>query len=246
MTMPPPPPRRSLSTLMVVLIVACTLLICAGVTAGGVAAWITLRPVRTGAAVPPPSPGSAAAGDCVWNPGDAGESTLRPTTPKTVERRKMTATIVTNLGTITIELYGDKAPCSVAALRSLADQHFYDNVACHRVTTPADGLVVLQCGDPSGKGTGGPGYQYAEENLPVGQANPYPRGTLALARTATPGTNGSQFFIVGADAQLSADYSVVGTVTRGMDIVDQVVAGGHSATSEKPNVTVTMTKVTVS
>ncbi|GIG57973.1 peptidyl-prolyl cis-trans isomerase [Longispora fulva] len=274
MTMPTAPPDRPASRArwLIALVIVCAVLACGGLTAGGIAAWITLRHTSSDSAAPaepvPSAPGTTArpggtsapgttarpggtsapgtVDGCVWTPASTMDSTLRPAQPTTVERRRMTGTIVTNLGTITIDLYGDKAPCSVAALRSLAGQGYYDNVTCHRVTTPADGLVVLQCGDPSGKGTGGPGYQYAEENLPVGQANPYPRGTLAMARTMMPGTNGSQFFIVGADAQLPADYSVVGTVTHGMEIVDQVVAGGHDTTNERPKIPVTMTKVTVS
>ncbi|MGY0230333.1 peptidylprolyl isomerase [Longispora urticae] len=254
MTMPPPPPpRRSVSTLVIVLVVACSLLICAGLTAGGFALYFVLgsKSSTSTASEPVPSAVPTATGGgstdgCVWTPADSGGAPRKATAPTTVERRKMTAAIVTNLGTITVELYGDKAPCSVASLRSLAGQGFFDNVGCHRVTTAADGLVVLQCGDPSGAGTGGPGYQFAEENLPTGQAKPYPRGTVAMARTATPGTNGSQFFIVGADADLAPDYSVIGTVTGGMEFVDQVIAGGHGTEDQKPKVPVTMTRVTVS
>src|SRR5947209_6377383 len=104
------------------------------------------------------------------------------------------------------------APCTVNNFRSLIARHFYDNTPCHRLTT--QGIYVLQCGDPSGKGTGGPGYTFADENL---KGAKYPRGTVAMANSG-PGTNGSQFFLVYKDTQLDPNYTPFGTITKGLDI----------------------------
>ncbi|TDD81847.1 serine/threonine protein kinase [Actinomadura darangshiensis] len=131
------------------------------------------------------------------------------------------ATIKTNLGTLELTLDTAKAPCTVNSLNFLASKKFYDRTSCHRLTTDAS-LKVLQCGDPTGGGSGGPGYKFANENT-AGAS--YKRGTVAMAN-AGPNTNGSQFFIVYADAKLPADYPVLGHVTSGMEIVDEVAKGG--------------------
>lgn len=158
-----------------------------------------------------------------------------PTTPATVP-----ATIVTNDGTIGIELDNAKSPCTVNNFASLAQQGFFDDTSCHRLTTSAS-LGVLQCGDPTGKGTGGPGYQFPNE-YPTNQyrlSDPsvelpvvYPRGTLAMANSGA-GTNGSQFFLVYADSQLPPSYTVFGTIDEvGLAVVDKVAAGGVQGGSE--------------
>ncbi|MEU8799280.1 peptidylprolyl isomerase [Spirillospora sp. NPDC048819] len=132
------------------------------------------------------------------------------------------ATVKTNLGTLELELDAEKAPCAVNSLAHLANQQFYDNTTCHRLTTNPT-LKVLQCGDPSGTGTGGPGYEFANENTTGVR---YIRGTVAMAN-AGPGTNGSQFFILYEDApDLPADYPVIGRVTSGMEAVDKVAGAG--------------------
>ncbi len=112
-----------------------------------------------------------------------------------------------------------KTPCTVNNFTSLAKQGFFDNTNCHRLTTSAE-LGVLQCGDPTGTGTGGPGYRFPNE-YPTNQyrlTDPalktpvlYPRGTLAMANSG-PGTNGSQFFLVYKDSQLPPTYTVFGTI----------------------------------
>jgi peptidyl-prolyl cis-trans isomerase B (cyclophilin B) len=145
-----------------------------------------------------------------------------------------------------VKLAADQAPCAVASLRSLAGQRYFDGTSCHRLTTT--GLYVLQCGDPTGTGTGGPGYQFADENLPTGSATPYPRGTVAMAN-AGPGTNGSQFFICDKDNQIQPSYTVLGTVTDGMSVVDRVSAAGsdgsNGAGDGRPKLPVTITSLTV-
>ena len=140
-----------------------------------------------------------------------------------------TLTLGTNCGDIVIELLADDAPATVASIAFLAGNGFYDATSCHRLTT--SGIFVLQCGDPAGNGTGGPGYQLPDENLPAeGEAN-YPAGTVAMAN-AGPGTAGSQFFLVYEDTTLPAGYTVWGQITQGLDIVKAIAAAGTSDGSE--------------
>jgi peptidyl-prolyl cis-trans isomerase B (cyclophilin B) len=132
-------------------------------------------------------------------------------------------TLDTNCGDIVIDLLSDAAPATVASIAFLADTGFYDATACHRLTT--GGLFVLQCGDPAGNGTGGPGYQIPDENLPAeGEAN-YPAGTVAMAN-AGPGTSGSQFFLVYEDTTLPSGYTIWGQITQGLDVIQAVAQAG--------------------
>ena len=132
-------------------------------------------------------------------------------------------TLVTNCGDISIDLFADDAPATVASMTFLATEGFFDGTACHRLTTA--GIFVLQCGDPAGNGTGGPGYQIPDENLPVeGEAN-YPAGTVAMAN-AGPGTGGSQFFLVYEDTTLPSGYTIWGQVTDGLDILRAIAEAG--------------------
>lgn len=135
------------------------------------------------------------------------------------------ATVGTNCGDIVFELYGDKAPQTVSSFVFLAEEGYWKDSPCHRLVP--QGIFVLQCGDPTGTGTGDPGYGYGIENAPV-DGN-YPRGTLAMARTADPNTNGGQFFIVFQDSALPVEgggYSIFGKVVAGMDIVDRIAESG--------------------
>ena len=144
-------------------------------------------------------------------------------------------TFATNCGDIVIAL-DPAAPATVASEVFLAQQGFYDSTQCHRLTT--DGIFVLQCGDPAGNGTGGPGYTVPDENLPADGENNYPAGTVAMAN-AGPGTAGSQFFIVYQDTTLPGDYTIWGTVTSGLDIVQEIasvgtVEGGADGSPRQP------------
>lgn len=147
-----------------------------------------------------------------------------PPDPSTAEDAVWTAEVATNCGMIVLELYGDRAPQTVASFLYLAEQDFWSDSPCHRLVT--EGIFVLQCGDPTGSGTGGPGYGYGVENAP--QDGVYPPGTLAMARTADPNSNGSQFFIVYDETQLPdpTGYSVFGQVVEGMDIVERIAEQG--------------------
>ncbi|MET0456632.1 MAG: peptidylprolyl isomerase [Mycobacterium sp.] len=147
---------------------------------------------------------------------------------------EVSASMTTNEGNIGLQLDNAKAPCTVNSFASLANQGYFNDTSCHRLTT-TPGLSVLQCGDPKGDGMGGPGYQFANE-YPTDQFRPddpalqqpvtYPRGTLAMAN-AGPGTNGSQFFLVYKDSQLPPGYTVFGTIDEtGLATLDKIAAAG--------------------
>jgi peptidyl-prolyl cis-trans isomerase B (cyclophilin B) len=156
-----------------------------------------------------------------------------------------TANVVTSCGNITLELYGDKAPQTVSSFIFLAENDYWDASPCHRLVTA--GIFVLQCGDPTGTGSGDPGYGYGVENAPEDFV--YPRGTLAMARTSDPNTNGGQFFIVFDKTELPdpTGYSVFGRVVEGMDVVDRVAEQGIGGTlgPEAPKQPISILDVTV-
>jgi peptidyl-prolyl cis-trans isomerase B (cyclophilin B) len=135
-----------------------------------------------------------------------------------------TFTLKTNCGDIQIEADGINAPLTVVSMTYLANKGFFDKSPCHRLTT--QGIFVLQCGDPSGTGFGGPAYTAPDENLPKGSGNIYPAGSVAMANSG-PGTSGSQFFIVYEDnSKLGPNYTLWGKVVKGLEIVKAVAAMG--------------------
>jgi peptidyl-prolyl cis-trans isomerase B (cyclophilin B) len=131
------------------------------------------------------------------------------------------AVLSTSQGQIRFEALTDKAPCATFSFRFLAEHRYFDDTHCHRLTTQR--LWVLQCGDPTGTGSGGPGYSFADENL---TGATYPAGTVAMAN-AGPDTNGSQFFIVWKDTKLQPNYTPFGRVTAGLDVLQKIAAGGE-------------------
>ena len=145
-------------------------------------------------------------------------------------------------GTIDVELDRETAPCTVGSFVHLAQSGYFDDTPCHRITA-APSLSVLQCGDPSGTGMGGPGYTYADETNPD---MVYPAGTLAMANGG-PDTNGSQFFLVYRDSTLPPDYTVFGTITTGLDVITDIAAQGitGSGNATAPVQPVTISTVTV-
>ena len=153
-------------------------------------------------------------------------------------------TFETTRGKITATLLTSKAPCTVNSLVFLSQQGFYDNTPCPRVVN--SGIFVLQCGDPSGTTSGGPGYTYADENL---EGATYPAGTLAMANSGGGASNGSQFFMVFKDTQLPASYTPFGTITSGLDVLKKVAAAGDDGSNPagggKPKLSISLTKVTV-
>jgi peptidyl-prolyl cis-trans isomerase B (cyclophilin B) len=189
------------------------------------------------------APPAASASGCepVEAPEPKGEGDL----PKPKERlkrgRTYVATVSTNCGDFQITLDARRAPRTGGSFKALADQGFYDGTTFHRI---AAGFVI-QGGDPAGNGTGGPGYSIVE---PPPADIVYSNGVVAMAKTAAeaPGTSGSQFFVVTAeDAQLPADYALLGKVTSGMDVVEKIAAVETDPANEMPVEPVVMSSVTV-
>jgi peptidyl-prolyl cis-trans isomerase B (cyclophilin B) len=154
-----------------------------------------------------------------------------------------TATITTNCGVIKAELYASKAPHTVNSFVFLASKGYFNNTPCHRLTT--SGIYVLQCGDPTGTGSGGPGYSFKDENLPGAT---YGAGVLAMANSGA-NTNGSQFFINYKDSTLNPAYTPFGKITQGLDIVQKIAARGAQApdasTNTAPNQPVSILSFTI-
>jgi peptidylprolyl isomerase len=152
-----------------------------------------------------------------------------------------TATVVTNKGTFAIELFDEEAPMAVNSFVCLARAGFFDGVVFHRIVAG----FVIQGGDPTGTGTGGPGYEFDDEQV----TRTYSRGTVAMANSG-PDTNGSQFFVCLADVGLPPSYTIFGTVVSGMETVDAIAAvetelGGDGQMSS-PLEPVVMESVTIS
>jgi cyclophilin family peptidyl-prolyl cis-trans isomerase len=190
---------------------------------------------------------------CNYLPDDSGNPNLTdvgtpPTPEATPTQGTSTLLMSTTQGDLTLTLDKTKAPCAAASFAYLASQKFFDGSPCHReVNQPAFG--VLQCGDPSGTGSGGPNYKFAQE-IPEGTT--YPRGTIAMANTGQPNSTGSQFFLCFVDTQLSPDYTPVGTVDEaGLAVLDTVAAAGNDGSFEAqagggaPNLPVTINTMTV-
>ena len=149
----------------------------------------------------------------------------------------MRATIQTDKGSIEIELHADKTPMTVANFVNLAQRGYYDGVTFHRVIAN----FMIQGGDPTGTGRGGPGYRFRDE---IEGAGNYGRGTVAMANSG-PNTNGSQFFICHTDAGLPHSYTIFGQVTSGMEAVDSI-ANTATDPGDRPLDEVIIRSVTIS
>jgi peptidyl-prolyl cis-trans isomerase B (cyclophilin B) len=135
--------------------------------------------------------------------------------------------VTTNFGPIGLTLDNANAPCAVASMVHLAGQGYFDDTVCHR-ETDSEGLAVLQCGDPSGTGAGGPAYEFPTQ---VTGDETYPRGTVAMANSGQ-GFDGSQFFLVHGDSQLPPSYTVLGTIDEaGLATLDTIAANGNDGSN---------------
>ncbi|OBK42904.1 peptidylprolyl isomerase [Mycobacterium kubicae] len=199
-----------------------------------------------GAAPPLPSfkPSANVGANCQYPPSQqpAAKPAKPPRTGKIpTDPASISVSMVTSQGNIGIMLANNESPCTVNSFASLVGQKYFNDTKCHRLTTSPN-LGVLQCGDPTGEGTGGPGYQFANE-YPTDQYPPndpalqqpvlYPRGTLAMAHSRVPNSNGSQFFMVYKDSQLPPDYTVFGTIQAdGLATLDKIAAAGVAGGGE--------------
>ena len=203
-------------TLLAIGALAITLTACGGSSSGGSADQVSSTPTPSSAA-----PAANASG-CTTPSGAKPSKQQFSSEPKvTISPTTYKANIVTNCGTIVVDLDGKDAPHTVNSSAFLAGKHYFDNSPCHRLTT--QGIYVLQCGDPTGSGTGGPGYTIPDENLTGAK---YPAGTLAMANTGQPHTGGSQFFFCYADTPLPPQYTPFGTVVQGLDVLKKIAAAG--------------------
>jgi peptidyl-prolyl cis-trans isomerase B (cyclophilin B) len=250
------------------LAVVCVLGLIGGITAamlGGSTPAAAKKPKATTSASTSATPSASASAAPVAEPAThctytttgvaaaAKTVSVPPATPN--YKAAYTASINTNLGVIKINLLNSKATCTVNSFVHLASAGYFNGSQCHRVTA-TNPLYVLQCGDPYAKasekltcaqaarapGTGGPGYEFANENtasLPVkntanGPQATYAAGTLAMANSGGTGTNGSQFFLVYKNSTLGPDYTPFGTITAGLDILQKVANAGTSCTYSGP------------
>ena len=198
---------------------------------------------------PPESGGTASAaaggGPCEYVPSGVPAKPVNPPTTTDVQTTgKVTFTLAMTGGPVKITMDRSKTPCAVHSFASLAEQGYFDGTRCHRL---ADfGSFLLQCGDPSGTGSGGPGYTFADE---LTGAETYTRGVVAMANRG-PSTNGSQFFLVWEDSpSLRPNYTILGRMdTRSRDVIAQMAGEGQDGSNEDgtgtPNNPSEITKVT--
>jgi peptidyl-prolyl cis-trans isomerase B (cyclophilin B) len=241
--------RRNLligATTLAVLVVAGAIVLVAGIGTG--------KPRTTPAAAGSSTPTSAAAStpadpsSCSYTKDSSGNPNLKDvgTPPSKVPTSGSTqVTMTTNFGAIPLALDRAGAPCATQSMVYLAQKKFFDNTICHRETSSA-GLKVLQCGDPTGTGSGGPSYQYKTH---VTGKETYKRGTIAMANSGQ-GFDGSQFFLVYGDSQLPPNYTVVGTIApAGLKVLDTIAANGNNGANGQgdgaPKKKVTITSMTV-
>jgi peptidyl-prolyl cis-trans isomerase B (cyclophilin B) len=249
----------------------------AGVSAGLTVLIIALGVTWALGGFDPDPPSNVIAGDCNWKLRDL---TAEPSytdvghPPATGIKREgiETMTITTSLGEIQADIDLAKAPCAAASFAYLGEKGFFANSSCHRLNTD---LRFLACGDPKSDGSGGPGYTFSDENVPTAplssastspaasaaapspsgsaapQARYYTKGTIVMANTG-PNANGSQFYIIyGDDSTLGNGYSILGTVTKGLDIVERVAKGGATdpagtdVTEGKPKTALVIQSLTV-
>jgi peptidyl-prolyl cis-trans isomerase B (cyclophilin B) len=197
------------------------------------------------AAVATSAPASGSGATCTYKAtADAAKKVALPPTSGVANSGTAAVTLKLNDKALALTLDRDRTPCTTNSFISLVSQKYFDGTSCHRLAD--SGIFVLQCGDPTGTGTGGPGYEFADE---LSGEETYPAGSLAMAN-AGPGTNGSQFFIVFEDTQLSPNYTVFGAIdAAGLKIVKAIAAGGQDGAwgdgTGKPKLPAVITSATV-
>ena len=217
------------------------------------AALLSACASTTGTAAPQPqttakvSVAAAASGtvNCTYVTASTPAKPVDPPSGKNVPATGTVAVVMTtDRGAIGITMDRSKTPCTINSFLSLAQQKYFDATSCHRLVS--SGLFLLQCGDPTGTGSGGPGYTFRDETYAT---DAFPAGTVAMANAGT-NTNGSQFFLVYADSPLPPKYTVFGHMdAAGIAVITKVAAGGDdgsiSAGGGKPNIPVKILTVTV-
>ena len=211
-------------------------------TAAGTVAcsWVDPFPFQTAtpgaSGSPTPSASATPSGSASASPSPTSNRVLPPgisdigTPPTTVPNvGYQVITFDTNKGPVKIEMNLSKTPCTAASIAFLAGKGYYNNSDCHRLVTT---IFALQCGDPSGTGSGGVTYTVADENLPKDKLPAYHAGDVAMANTGQPNSNGTQFFFVYDNSQLQGDYSLFARVVQGEDIIKTVAAGGDDGAFE--------------
>ncbi len=199
--------------------------------------WTTTRPKEAATLDQFYSTTTPSTVDPVQSPGSATTTSVNPNQKNNMH----TITLETNKGTIVFETYDADAPKTVENFITLANKSFYNGLIFHRVI---DGFMI-QGGDPTGTGMGGPGYKFADElnpNTPSAKAG-YVRGTVAMANSG-PNTNGSQFFIMHQDNPLPHNYTIFGHVVKGIEVVDAIATTPRDG-NDKPLQNVVINKVTV-
>jgi peptidyl-prolyl cis-trans isomerase B (cyclophilin B) len=192
----------------------------------------------------PAPPGKA---NCYYTKDAASSGAKKVELPPTLAEAKdpFYATVKTSEGDVQLKLNSADAPCAVNSFVALAKAKFYDDTICHRELID-NGYGVLQCGDPTGTGAGGPGYRFNDENLNGAE---YTKGVLAMANAGS-NTNGSQFFMVFRDSKFEPNYTPFGTIEKGLDVLEKIAKNdtkvGETGSKDVPKKTVTIKKVTIS
>jgi peptidyl-prolyl cis-trans isomerase B (cyclophilin B) len=223
------------ASVVVVVVVAVVVLSTVGMPGGGEdappppptqpAAAVTPESIPTEPAVPPvrPTPLPATVSCEYPADGEPAKPIQPPSGADVSAEGTVPMTLQTSAGAIPLTLDRALAPCTVNSFVSLTEQGYFDGTSCHRLTSEP-GLQVLQCGDPTGTGSGGPGYSFADETFPELR---YGRGILAMANSG-PNSNGSQFFMVYGDGELPPNYTAFGVISpEGLQVLDDIARRGH-------------------
>lgn len=234
--------RRSGIRLAVIMVVVIGLLTVFGVFSGDDEADVKAGDKPSTSTSAPASKAQFGSTNCPAESGERKRTTsFKDSFKKCIDTKKSyTAVIEFDAGTIEVDLAAAESPVTVNNFVSLARHNFYDGVVCHRVIKG----FMAQCGDPEGTGSGGPGYTIGEEPPKSGK---YAIGQLAMAKTNAPNSTGSQFFIIVGEqgATLPPQYSLLGTVTVGMDVARKIEADGADADPTPPAVVHKIVKLTI-